>query len=113
MATEPQLGPPIEWAPRRRPTGEALAGRHVVLRRVAADRDAEPLFAVSHPPAGDPAIWTYLPDGPFESASGLAESLREAERSTDPLRYTIVRASDDRPLGTASYLRITPEFGVI
>ena len=31
----------------------------------------------------------------------------------DPLFFTLVRLSDERPAGLASYLRITPEFGVI
>ena len=113
MTSERRLGAEVEWAPVERPTGEPLAGAHILLRRIDADRDAGPLFEVSHPPDGDPGIWTYLPEGPFASAADLRESLRAAERSGDPLRYTIARASDDRPLGTASYLRITPEFGVI
>ena len=113
MATQPPLGAEVDWTPAEPPAGKPLRGTHVLLRRVDADRDAGPLHEVSHPPHGDPAIWTYLPEGPFESPGALRESLRAAEGSTDPLRYAIVRASDDRPLGTASYLRITPEFGAM
>lgn len=36
-----------------------------------------------------------------------------AETSEDPLYFTIVRMRDQRALGLASYLRITPQFGVI
>ena len=36
-----------------------------------------------------------------------------AEGSDDPLFFTLVRAADERPLGVASYLRITPEHGAI
>ncbi len=36
-----------------------------------------------------------------------------AETSTDPLYFTLVRIADERPLGLASHLRITPELGVI
>jgi RimJ/RimL family protein N-acetyltransferase len=36
-----------------------------------------------------------------------------AQSSQDPLYFTLVRLRDERPLGLASYLRITPEFGVI
>jgi RimJ/RimL family protein N-acetyltransferase len=35
------------------------------------------------------------------------------ETSRDPLYFTLVTTPDRRPLGLASYLRITPEFGVI
>jgi|SRR5690242_10775240 len=113
MPTEPQLGAHVDWAPAQPPTGRTLTGTHVLLRPIDADRDAGPLYEVSHPPHGDAAIWTYLPEGPYESSTDLRDSLRETERSTDPLRYTIVGASGERPLGSASYLRITPAFGVI
>jgi RimJ/RimL family protein N-acetyltransferase len=36
-----------------------------------------------------------------------------AETSEDPLYFTLVRLADERPLGWASYLRITREVGVI
>jgi RimJ/RimL family protein N-acetyltransferase len=75
--------------------------------------DAEPLFAASHPPDGDPAIWTYLPDGPYESPGHLRGMLAWAASSDDPLFFTLAALPGDRPLGIASYLRITPEFGVI
>jgi RimJ/RimL family protein N-acetyltransferase len=84
----------------------------VILRPVRAD-DADSLYAVSHPPEGDPAIWTYLPDGPYENARHMRAALELAERSEDPLFYSLVRVTDARPLGVAAYLRITPEYGVI
>jgi RimJ/RimL family protein N-acetyltransferase len=39
--------------------------------------------------------------------------LQWAETSHDPLYFALVRVADERPLGLASYLRITPQFGVI
>ena len=90
-----------------------LRGSHVLLRPMDAEGDAEPLYAVSHPPDGDPAIWTYLPDGPYESVEHLRQTLSWAETSEDRVYFTLVRLADDRPLGLGSYLRITPEFGVI
>jgi RimJ/RimL family protein N-acetyltransferase len=90
-----------------------LRGAHVLVRPVNAESDAVPLFSISHPPEGDPSIWTYLPDGPYESPGHLRQMLTWAERSADPLYFTLVRATDERPLGVASYLRITPELGVI
>jgi RimJ/RimL family protein N-acetyltransferase len=72
-----------------------------------------PLYAVSHPPEGDPAIWTYLPDGPYESPEHLGQMLSWTETAEDSLYFTLVRLSDQCPLGLASYQRITPEFGVI
>ncbi len=90
-----------------------MQGAHILVRPVNAASDAAPLFSVSHPPDGDPAIWTYLPDGPYESPDHLRQTLAWAETSQDALYFTLVRLTDERPLGLASYLRITPEFGVI
>ena len=85
----------------------------MLLRPIDPDGDAEPLYEVSHPPVGGPAIWTYLFDGPYENVPAFAATLREAAGLEDPLRYTIVRSPGDRPQGMASYMRITPEHGVI
>jgi RimJ/RimL family protein N-acetyltransferase len=85
----------------------------VLLRPIDAANDAEALYAVSHPPEGDPAIWTYLPDGPYESPAHLRAMLAAYAGSKDPLFLTVVALPAERPLGLVSYLRITPEFGVI
>jgi RimJ/RimL family protein N-acetyltransferase len=113
MPIERPLGAELDWSPVERPTRTPLRGSQILLRPVDAATDAEPLYAVSHPPAGDPAIWTYLPDGPYESPEHLRRMLTWAETSEDPLYFTLANLPDERPLGLASYLRIKPEFGVI
>ena len=100
------LGEPVEWSPVERPARGPLRGKHVLLRPVDAAADAESLYAESHPSG----IWTYLPDGPYESAEHMRAALAEAERSEDPLFFTVVT---DRPAGIAAYLRMAPEHGVI
>jgi RimJ/RimL family protein N-acetyltransferase len=107
------LGEELDWKPVRRPTSASLRGAHILARPVNAESDAVSLFSVSHPPHGDPAIWTYLPDGPYESPDHLRQTLAWAETSADRLYFTLVRLADEQPLGLASYLRITPEFGTI
>jgi RimJ/RimL family protein N-acetyltransferase len=84
----------------------------VLLRPVTAD-DAEALYAVSHEPDGDTAIWTYLPYGPYASPDDLRQSLALAEQSDDPLFFTVAGLPGETPLGIASYLRIAPEHGVV
>jgi RimJ/RimL family protein N-acetyltransferase len=113
MATERLVGPDLDWRAARRPQRTALEGRHVRLRPLDARGDAESLYAESHPPAGDPYLWTYLAYGPYRDAAALRDALGEAERSEDPLFFTLVRLPDERPAGVASYLRIEPEHGVI
>jgi RimJ/RimL family protein N-acetyltransferase len=79
----------------------------VVLAPVHPERDAEPLYAVSRPPE----IWRYLFDGPYDDAASLRDALERSAVSEDPFFYTVLR--DGNPQGIVSYLRITPEHGVI
>ncbi len=106
------LGPPVVWSPVPSPRREPLGGSRVTLRPVMPE-DTEDLYAVSHAPEGDPTTWTYLSDGPYESPEQMRAMLESASQSDDPLFFAVVRNSDQRPVGAASYMRITPEFGVI
>lgn len=107
------VGEEVAWKPAQRPAPTPLHGTHVLLRPVDPEVDAGPLFEISHPPVGDPAIWTYLPDGPYESVDELGRMLAWAASSQDPLYFTLAAGPEKRPLGIASYLRIAPESGVI
>jgi RimJ/RimL family protein N-acetyltransferase len=106
-------GEPLAWTPVRAPEPTTLPGSHVLLRPVEPNADAGPLYAVSHPPIGDLAIWTYLFDGPYADVDALRRSLEAARDSRDPLAFTLVRLPEERPEGMASYLRIAPQHGVI
>jgi RimJ/RimL family protein N-acetyltransferase len=93
--------------------GTTLSGDHVTLRPLDPADDVDELYAVSHLPHGDPAVWTYLPGGPYADLDEMRAALDTAAASTDPLFLTVVPRSDQRPRGVCSYLRITPEHGVI
>jgi RimJ/RimL family protein N-acetyltransferase len=113
VAGDLPLGEPVDWRPAKPPRRRELRGSRIVLRPVDAAADAEALYAVSHPPDGDAAIWTYLPYGPFDSPDQLCARLAEAQRSDDPLFFTLAGLPDERPLGVAAYLRIDPPSGTI
>jgi RimJ/RimL family protein N-acetyltransferase/predicted ester cyclase len=113
MASEQPLGTALDWRPARRPDRTPLEGRHVLLRALDAGADAEALYAASHPPAADPGLWTYLPGGPYRDAGEMRAALEQAEVSDDPLFFTLALQPEGRPAGVASYLRVTPEQGVI
>jgi RimJ/RimL family protein N-acetyltransferase len=85
----------------------------VTVRPLEAAADADSLYAVSHPPAGDPALWTYLSYGPFGSPQEMRAALDRKEHSDDPLFFSIVPSQSERAAGVASYLRIEPGHGVI
>jgi RimJ/RimL family protein N-acetyltransferase len=113
VPTEPPLGARLDWTPVEQPQRAPVQGSRILLRPVDAITDAQPLYAISHPPDGEPAIWTYLPDGPYESPAHLGRMLAWAETAADAVYFTLVSLPDERPLGLASYQRITAEFGVV
>jgi RimJ/RimL family protein N-acetyltransferase len=113
IAPERPVGEDVDWRPAKRPERTELRGTHVLLRRLDPDRDAEALYAQSHPPLADPGLWTYLPNGPYRDPAELQDALRVAAASDDPLFFTLVTLPEDQPAGVASYLRMTPDHGVI
>ena len=104
------VGPEVHWTPVARPGRDTLRGDHVLLRPLLA-ADAEQLYVATHSPRGDPSVWTYMADGPYADIDELHTALVGTETSEDPLFFAVIRGGE--VLGRASYLRITPEFGVI
>jgi RimJ/RimL family protein N-acetyltransferase len=96
----------IDWAPVQAPAPRELAGRYVTLRPVQAT-DAEALYEASR----DPAIWTYLPYGPYASIDEFRARVAEMMTAGDTL-YLVI-CVDGVPQGIASYLRIKPANGSI
>jgi RimJ/RimL family protein N-acetyltransferase len=107
------LGERLDWTGAGLPASGELRGRTVLLRPVDPAADAGPLFRASHPPDGDPTIWTYLPDGPYESEGQLREKLESDAASADPLWFTIVPVEFGEAMGRITYLRIDPGNGSI
>jgi RimJ/RimL family protein N-acetyltransferase len=107
------LGEPVSFRPPPPPPRTPLRGRYVLIHPLEPDGDVEALYEASHPPGGERSIWTYLPTGPYESPSAMREALVAQAASDDPLFFTLAPLPGERPSGVASYLRITPQFGVI
>jgi RimJ/RimL family protein N-acetyltransferase len=92
---------------------DSLPGPRVTLEPVDPGRHAHDLYAAGHHP-GDPKLWDYLPYGPFDDESAYVDWLNEnAVGSDDPLFYAIVDNETGKAEGIATYLRITPDHGVI
>jgi len=66
----------------------SLRGQRVRLVPVATSH-AEDLFAAGHD-GGDPALWQYLPYGPFADAEEMRLWLSACAESEDPRFYAIV-----------------------
>jgi RimJ/RimL family protein N-acetyltransferase len=98
------------WEPSRVPGGEVLDGATVRLEPINPVAHGTELW---HAQQGDPALWTYMPVGPFEHEQALIEWARWAEDAPDFAFYAIVDIASSRALGSASYLRWEPEHGSI
>ena len=91
--------------PAERPDGSAIIGNRVRLERLSADDHAHDLFvALTTEP--HPTLWTYMPQGPFETERELTAWIAGVEQSSDPLYYAIIDVETGRAVGVAAYLRI-------
>lgn len=97
------------WKSSKLPTNEPLAGSYCNLKKLATKRDAEELFTAF---CLEKSNWNFLPYGPYDSFSHFLEWLEEFCTTNDPFFYTIFN-ENNQAVGMASYLRITPEMGVL
>ncbi len=97
------------WSPRPLPTVDPLEGRFVTVVRSEPDRDASGLFEVTS--SGDPAMWEYLPYGPFASEAEFAAWLRTHVDASGLWPRTVVDNATGSPVGNASFMWIDPVHG--
>ncbi len=100
------------WVSRPRPPKVALTGTWAQVVPLDCDLHLDDLFAAFQADETG-QMWTYMPNGPFETNEALREFLTQAQTSTDPLFHAIIDNASGRALGFASYLRIDPAVGVI
>ena len=98
------------WTPRPAPNHEPMIGRYCRLEALNPDQHAASLFALH---ADDPKSWTYMPYGPFSDLAAYTTWMKSSCLGDDPLFFAIIDTAHHRPVGVASYLRITPAKGVI
>lgn len=112
-AYDQPVGDPLPgWTPRPAPERVVLDGGYCRLEPLDAERHADELYE-AYATETDGRNWTYLPDGPFESAGAYRLWAEAAARSTDPLHYAVVDRSTGRAVGTMSLVRHDPANGVI
>lgn len=104
--------PLSHFTPPPHPKGIVLAGTDVVLRPVSVADHAADLFAANSEDSQG-AIWEYLPYGPFPTLCAYETWLSSQEAQQDPAFFAIIRRSDDRAVGLASFLRIDQANGSI
>lgn len=88
-----------------------MHGRTCDLVPVTMDHATDLFQAYSADETG--AVWTYMPVGPFDDQAAYEAWLQTACDSRDPLFFTIIDKTNNRAIGTASFLRMQPETGVV
>ncbi|MDG9759279.1 GNAT family N-acetyltransferase [Pseudomonas sediminis] len=99
------------WQPRPTPDQRSLQGRFVRLEALDVARHGDDLWHALQGP--DPALWDYLPYGPFTERGVFDVWLAGNAQSRDPLFYAVVDLASGLALGLFSYLRITAQDGSI
>ena len=106
-------GKAIEWQSVPAPVRVVLEGRLVRLEPLDPKRHGAALCQAAQGPDADPALWDYLAYGPFDTRDAFIDWLGGCAASTDPLFFAIVDRRTEQAAGMASYMRITPDHGVI
>ena len=107
------IGEPLaNWREPEPPSREPMDGRFCRLESLVPERHAAELYA-ANARENDGRSWTYLPYGPFESLDQYQAWLEGMCQGEDPLFFAIIRKSDGKAVGVASYLRIMPSHGSV
>lgn len=110
MSAINDLGQPVGdcilgWSPRQAPPNEVLSGKWCRLEPLDPARHAEALFRAN---ASDKTgrMWTYLPYGPFASATAYRDWVEQVAGRQDPLFFAVVEAAGDSAVGVLALQRI-------
>jgi RimJ/RimL family protein N-acetyltransferase len=100
------------WDPPVFPPHQSLEGHFCLLEPLNADRHAKDLFAANAQDK-EGKNWTYLPYGPFKTFEEYHKWIETVCQDNDPQFYAVILKTSGKPVGVASYLRISPNSGSI
>ncbi len=105
------IGPDVEnWKPATVPDHTPMQGHYCRIDPLKPAH-AKTLFA-AFSEGDNNGLWTYMPIGPFATLEDFQSWLVPACQGTDPHFYALTERRTGMAIGIASYLRITPQFGV-
>jgi len=82
----------------------------VTLEPLDAERHSEDLWQAVQ---GHDELWTWLPDGPYNSEADLRRAVEQRQAASSALFLAIIPAETCEAAGWASYMRMEPAHGVI
>ena len=92
------------------PEDLTLLGNKVILEPLNAAKHSAALFEANSIDKTN-AAWDFLPYGPFDTIKSYYQWLEGMQGLKDPYFFAIIRKSDNKAIGVASYLRINPDAG--
>jgi len=100
-----RVGKPVAAGECSRPLWTDLTGSHCRLEPLNADSHARDLFDAYR---GHDELWTYMPQGPFETSPEYRQWVEAVQHRDDPMFFAVIDLATGRAVGVASYLRIDP-----
>jgi RimJ/RimL family protein N-acetyltransferase len=107
------LQPLHDWQPVPTPAHKPLNGQYVRLEPLDPTRHGDDLWQALQGPDSDPALWDYLPYGPFSERAAFDAWLNGHAASDDPLFFSVIDLRQQRAVGLLSLMRIVPADGCI
>jgi RimJ/RimL family protein N-acetyltransferase len=106
------LGFAVKFKKAKLPSKKKLIGKYCFLEPINIRKHSKDLYK-NYSLDKKNVIWTYLPYGPFKSHGSFKKWLKSFCLNKDPFFYAIYSKKHNQYCGMASYLRITPEHGLI
>ena len=103
----------LDWKPASPPPRSTLDGRYVRLEPLNSATHGDDLWLALQGADSDPALWEYLPYGPFAERAAFDVWLQDKQSTSDPLFFSVVDKTTGRAVGLLSFLRIAPNDGCI
>ena len=88
--------------------GRVLSGSLCRLEALSAEAHAVDLFESFSLDLSD-SLWTYLPQGPFQSVDEFSTWVQRVQGQQDPVFYAIIDARTNKAVGISSHLRVDPK----
>lgn len=107
------MSSPLHWKPAKAPQASTLSGRFIRLEKLDPRRDRADLWEVYQGPGADPALWDYLPYGPFNEGEDFDHWLDSHAASSDPLFFSVIDQASGQTQGVLSLMSIVPQHGRI
>ncbi|CEL02100.1 hypothetical protein ASPCAL01675 [Aspergillus calidoustus] len=98
-----------EIPPATPPSRPVLIGRTVTLTALHPSHAPELFPLVNNDTPDQQALWTYIPDGPYDELPHLESDLRAKSASSDPLFFAILdnRSAGQKPVGYVALMSIS------